>query len=198
MTFVCLFYTLLLVYISSVSVRFCWIDYIDFYAKASNLMYYIVKEPLGNLFTIYIRTTQMIGMWMMRMGMEKSTQHDLFIPSGVWTGHELKNDKHFDKFLFVRNFIISTPNSNIRLKRINSLPSPVRESIFFCSFFFRAHIFHIGSMFLMLSHFEPVANLINFLYVPIFHLFFFLRFFSSMPTKTGEQNVFWSLYFCLD
>lgn len=186
MTFVCLSYTLLLVYISSVSVRFCWIDYIGFYGKASNLMYYIVKVPLGNLFTIYIRTTQMIGMWMMRMGMEKSTQHDLFIPSGVWTGHELKNDKHFDKFPFVRNFIISTPNSNIRLKRINSLPSPVRESIFLFVVFFRAHIFHIGSMFLMLSHFEPVANLINFLYAPIFHLFFFCVFFSSMPTKTGE------------
>lgn len=190
MTFVCLSYTLLLVYITSVSVRFCWIDYIGFYAKASNLMYYIVKVPLGNLFTIYIRTTQMIGMWMMRMGMEKSTQHDLFIPSGVWTGHELKNDKHFDKFPFVRNFIISTPNSNIRLKRINSLPSPVRESIFFFVVFFpSSHIPHWFDVSYAVA-FRASSKPHKFFIRSDFPFILFLRFFSSMPTKTGEQNVF--------
>lgn len=110
----------------------------------------------------------------------QSTQNDLFIPSGIHTGHELKNDRHFDKFPFVRNFIISTPNSNVRLK----LPSPVRESIYICIHFFqfffsflRSHIPSVRcSVFLTLSHFEPVANLINFLCAPIFHLLFFRSF----------------------
>lgn len=92
-----------------------------------------------------------------------NTQNDLFIRSGICTGHELKNDGHLDKFPFVRFYYPHQMQIYDRTRKFT--PRPVRESIFFVVFFWLALFTYSPvrrSVFQTLSHFEPVAKLHKF------------------------------------
>lgn len=87
-------------------------------------------QPGGEARERYGELREVVGYGIGGMG---NTQNDLFIRSGICTGHELKNDGHLDKFPFVRFYYPHQMQIYDRTRKFT--PRPVRESIFFVVFF---------------------------------------------------------------